>query len=133
MMKLSVLNTHLQSFISGRRCELLFQVSGVNHNAGSVCILCEQNVCAGEHLLASAQNPVPKPRCSGWIKNKTIICILAESKTQRFWLGFFRGLLVGWLRAFWQFYVCLLGAFLGVFGFNSRERALVGMYLIFFC
>lgn len=38
-----------------QKCELLFQVSGVNQNAGSLCILCDQNVCAGEFLLASAQ------------------------------------------------------------------------------
>lgn len=50
MMKLSLLSSHLQSFISGRRCELLFQMSGVNQNTGSVCIECVQNTQTDQYL-----------------------------------------------------------------------------------
>lgn len=50
MMKLSLLNSYLQSFISGRRCELLFWMSGVNQNTRSVCIECVQNTQTDQHL-----------------------------------------------------------------------------------
>lgn len=69
-----------------------------------VSILCEQNTCAGEHLLASAQMQLPKPCSSGWIQNNT------SSPS----------LFVFYLKPRQRI-------------FNSRERAWVGFALIFFC